>query len=164
MHRNLIAVCLAAAGVLFAGCNVPTDPADNTTPGGNDNQTIVPAALSITLENKTDQAVDPNFYRSGSNLDAATLFANSANRYANFNGKTTLAAHATVNLSLALDQVQTIGSNQAAFGDLTSWEGGKSSEQPVLHLGTEFGPAQKVTFTFDRDSAKKYHTTWSVQN
>lgn len=144
--------------VVFAGCTTPSDPADNVTP----TPTPVPA-VALVFQNQTDQPVDPNFYRSGSDLTAAALFADPANQYRNFSGKTTIPAKTSVNVSVPIDQAKTLGSNQAAFGDLLSWEGGKSLDQPVIRLGTDFTAAQTITFIFTRDANRIYHTTWTAR-
>jgi hypothetical protein len=147
--------------ILFclAGCTGPTTGTDPTpTP------TITPtSSITVVFDNKANTTVDPGIYRSGSNLTADELFASAANRYQNFNGKTTIPAQTSVSATFLVTQAATLGSNQAAFGDLISFIGGNAAEKPVLHFGAEYNAGQTVTFTFSMDSSQIFHTTTSVK-
>jgi len=132
----------------FTGCGTPVSPEEQI--------------LTFVLVNQTSMEVDPNLYISESQVTAESLFGNSANMFKNFNGKTTLAANSTVTITMNYGKAVTIGSNQAGFGSLTSWTGGKSVESPVLRQGTDFVYPQTITFTFSQDSDKKFHTTAKV--
>ncbi len=144
---GLLTVLAALSG---CGSSLPGD-------GATQNNT-----LKIVFINQTDVEVDPNFYLSASNSTTTDLFGNTANMYKNFDGKTTIAAKATVTITLDYDKATTIGSNLASFGSILSWTGGKSDDVVVLHEGVDFDHPESITFTFSKDSQNHYHTTAAV--
>ncbi len=139
----------------IAGCTGPVDPTPTPTPTSN--------SVTVIFNNTSDVTVDPCIYRSGSNLTPEELFASTANRYQNFKGKTTIPGKTSVTATFLLTQAATIGSKEAAFGDIISFIGGNASESPVLHVDSDYYAGQTVTFTFSMDSSQKFHTKTSVQ-
>jgi hypothetical protein len=153
--KKLMTLLIMVLPTFFiAGCGGTnlTDPnTDNTTE----------EKIQITFVNSSSFTVDPKFFRSGDNETAESLFADPANIYANFYGKTTLPPISTTIVLLPVSTCKTIGTNQAAFSDIKTFTGGVSSDVPILYNGTDFDNSSKITFTFDVVSGV-YKTTTSV--
>lgn len=142
----------------LVGCTAPVNPDITPTPTSTPQPAII-----VVFDNQADIPVDPHFYHSTATLTADGLFADPANRFQNFNSKTTIPAKTSLSVPFLLTQSATIGSQEATFADLTTFTSGKASESPVLHSGTDFTTGQTVTFTFSRDSSGNYHTTAAVK-
>lgn len=121
-----------------------------------------PTQITVKLINEASVTVDPHLYVSGSKVSSDALLV-AANIYANFNGSTVIPAGTTVTVMFDCDQLATIGSQAATFGDWNDWiNAGTSVDSPVNQIDTDYTCGDVITFRFYRDGQGVYHTDVTI--